>query len=264
MDSFARYLSEIVRLRPAVGAGSHPENLVVLPVVDSTNSLARAIVKEYETEEQSLRSLLVLALEQSGGRGRHGRTWSSPAGKGVYASRVLTVQDPAVLQGLPLLVGIGLCRALDPFLPAPSRLKWPNDILVEGRKIGGILIEAMVQPESDSRAILGFGINHGHGAGDLPETGTSVLLQGRSDVSLEELTWKLVEGVERELTHLGDIAYAVAAYRELSAHRPGDRISCRVAERTVEGTFTGIDELGRLVLEADGEEIRVSSGEVIG
>ena len=260
MDSFARYLSEIVRLRPQ----GHPENLVVLPVVDSTNRLARSVVKEYEAEEQSLRSLLVLALEQSGGRGRHGRSWSSPAGKGVYASRVLTVQDPAVLQSLPLLVGIGLCRALDPFLPAPSRLKWPNDILVEGRKIGGILIEAMVQPESESRAILGFGINHGHEAGDLPETGTSILLEGRSEVSLEELTWKLVEGVERELTHLGDIAYAVAAYRELSVHRPGDRISCRVAERTVEGTFTGIDELGRLVLEADGEEIQVSSGEVIG
>lgn len=260
MDSFARYLSEIVRLRPQ----GHPENLVVLPVVDSTNRLARSVVKEYEAEEQSLRSLLVLALEQSGGRGRHGRSWSSPAGKGVYASRVLTVQDPAVLQSLPLLVGIGLCRALDPFLPAPSRLKWPNDILVEGRKIGGILIEAMVQPESESRAILGFGANHGHEAGDLPETGTSILLEGRSEVSLEELTWKLVEGVERELTHLGDIAYAVAAYRELSVHRPGDRISCRVAERTVEGTFTGIDELGRLVLEADGEEIQVSSGEVIG
>lgn len=267
MDSFARYLSEIERLRPAWQAGRHPENLVVLPVVDSTNRMARAIVREYEAEEQSLRSLLILALEQSGGRGRHGRNWSSPAGKGVYASRVLTVEDAGVLQSLPLLVGIGLCRALDPFLPAPSRLKWPNDILVEGRKIGGILIEAMVQPELESRAILGFGINHGHEAGDLPETGTSVLLQGRSgcsDVSLEELTWKLVEGVERELAHLGDLDYAVAAYRELSVHRPGDRISCRVGDRTVEGTFTAIDELGRLVLEADGEEMRVSSGEVIG
>ncbi len=260
MDSFARYLNEIVRLRPQ----GHPENLVVLPVVDSTNRIARSIVKEYEAEEQSLRSLLVLALEQSGGRGRHGRTWSSPAGKGIYASRVLTVPDTAMLQSLPLLVGIGLSRALDPFLPAPSRLKWPNDILVEGWKIGGILIEAMVQPESESRAILGFGINHGHETGDLPETGTSIFLQGRSDVSLEELTWKLVEGIERELAYLGDIAYAVAAYRELSVHRPGDRITCRVADRTVEGTFTGIDELGRLVLEADGEEIRVSSGEVIG
>lgn len=261
MESFDRYLREIVRLRPA---GGHPENLVVVPVVDSTNRLARSIVKEYETEEQSLRSLLVLALEQSGGRGRHDRSWSSPAGKGVYASRVMTVPDAAVLQGLPLLAGIGLCRALAPFLPAPARLKWPNDIVVESRKIGGILIEARIQAESDSRAVLGFGINHGHEAADLPEAGTSVLLQGSSEVSLEELTWKLVEGVERELARLGDTAYAVAAYRELSVHRPGDRISCRVAERTVEGTFLEIDEHGRLVLDADGEEMRVSSGEVIG
>lgn len=261
MEDFDRYLREIVRLRPA---GGDPENLVVLPVVESTNAIARLIVREYETEEQSLPSLLILALEQSGGRGRHGRSWSSPAGKGVYASRVMTVPDPSVLQSLPLLAGIGLCRALEPFLPSPARLKWPNDVLVEGRKIGGILIEAMVQPESDSRAILGFGINHGHEAGDLPETGTSVLLQGRSGVSLEELTWKLVEGLERELAHLGDLEYAGAAYRELSVHRPGDRITCRMAERTVQGTFVEIDELGRLVLDADGEETRVSSGEVIG
>lgn len=260
MEPFDRYLREIVRLRPA----GHPENLVVLPVVDSTNRIARSIVKEYETEEQSLRSLLILALGQSEGRGRHDRSWSSPAGKGVYASRVMTVPEPSMLQSLPLLAGVGLCRALAPFLPAPARLKWPNDILVDGRKIGGILIESRIQPESDSRAILGFGINHGHEAADLPETGTSILLQGRSGVSLEELTWKLVEGVERELTHLGDLAYAVAAYRELSVHRPGDRISCRVADRTVEGTFVEIDEHGRLVLDADGETMRVSSGEVIG
>jgi BirA family biotin operon repressor/biotin-[acetyl-CoA-carboxylase] ligase len=266
MDPFRRYLDEIERLRPA---GRPPENLVVLPRVDSTNRLARAIVDEYAAEEQPLHPLLVLALEQSGGRGRQGRSWTSPPGKGVYASRVVTVEDASWLQALPLLVGIGLCRALDPYLPSPTpcRLKWPNDLLVEvageGKKIGGILIEAVSQPGMPALAIVGFGVNHGHEAADLPETGTSLrLLEAR--VSLEALTWALVEGIERELAHLSDMVYTVTAWRERSVHQPGDPLVCRLPDRTVEGTFVAIDDQGRLVLRTGTEEMRISSGEVIG
>lgn len=253
---FSVYLREIERLRP----GRVPENLVVLPIVDSTNRLARAIVQEYETEEQPLPPLLILALEQSGGRGRQGRSWASPAGRGVYATRVLSVEDAGALQTLPLLVGIGLCRALAPLVPSSCRLKWPNDLLVEGKKIGGILIEAMVRAEGESRALIGFGVNVRQEQEEMPETATSVHRLGGTG-SLEDVTWRLVEGLERELEHLGDLAYAAAAYRELSVHRPGDRIVCRVGEGTVEGTFLEIDDQGRLVLD-DGT--RLSSGEVMG
>lgn len=252
MDDFGRYLGEIERLRPERA----PENLILLPVVDSTNRIAREIVKEYETEEQPLPPLLILAFEQSGGRGRLGRTWTSPAGKGVYATRVLTVPDAGVLQTLPLLVGIGLCRALSPL---SCRLKWPNDLLVEGKKIGGILIEAMVHTEGESRALIGFGVNVGQELDEMPETATSAHRLGGTG-SLEDVTWKLVEGLERELEHLGDLAYAAAAYRELSVHQSGDRIVCRVGEETVEGAFVEIDDQGRLVLD-NGQ--RLSSGEVI-
>ena len=256
---FSGYLGEIERLRPE----RVPENLVLLPVVDSTNRIARAIVQEYETEEQPLPPLLILAFEQSGGRGRQGRTWTSPPGKGVYATRVLTVQDASVLQTLPLLVGVGLCRALAPLVPSSCRLKWPNDLLVEGKKIGGILIEAMVHTEGESRALIGFGVNVQQEPEEMPETATSVRRLGGTG-SLEDVTWGLVEGLERELEHLGDLAYASAAYRELSIHRPGDRIVCRVGESTVEGAFVEIDDQGRLVLDTGNSGLRLSSGEVMG
>lgn len=263
MDFFDRYVEELVGRRGRRG----PENVVVLPRVESTNELARSIVTEYESEGEELRPLLVLAFEQSGGRGRHGRSWASPAGKGVYATLVLTVPEPEALQTLPLLVGVGLCRALSPHLAAPCRLKWPNDLLLETegarRKIGGVLIEALVRPDGESRAIVGFGVNHGHGLDELPATGTSVLLQGSAGVTLEDLTWDLVTGVERELAHLGDVAYAVEAYRSWSVHRTGERLVCRVGGETVEGTFLGFDERGFLLLESDGREVRLSAGEVI-
>jgi BirA family transcriptional regulator, biotin operon repressor / biotin---[acetyl-CoA-carboxylase] ligase len=260
---FDRYVEGLERRRERRG----PENLVVLPSVDSTNALARAIIAEYQSEAQKLQPLLVLALEQSGGRGRQGRSWSSPRGKGIYATRVVTVGEPALLQTLPLLVGVGLCRALSPHLPSPCRLKWPNDLLVEvggeRRKIGGILIEASVRPGEEALAIVGFGVNYLHGAGELPETATSLALLGGVVVSLADLTWDLVQGLEAELSHLGDAAYAVASYRALSVHRPGERIACRVGETVLEGRFLGFDAAGRLLLESGGRQIPVAAGEVI-
>ena len=271
MGSFSGYLADLERARPAGGSGRGPENLVVVCSVSSTNRLARDVAAEYEREAQHLHPMLILAHEQSGGRGRQGRSWSSPAGKGVYASRVLTVDGAELLPPLPLLVGVGLCRALSRHLPVPCRLKWPNDLVVETpegrRKIGGILIEALVRPGEPGNsaavaAIIGFGINHGHEAGELPETGTSLRLLG-GGASLAQLTWDLVAGLESELEHLGDAAYAAAAYRDLSVHRPGDLLAARAGEEVVEGRFAGFDERGHLLLDRDGEELRLTAGEVI-
>lgn len=267
---FAAYLEELERTRPLREdrrGGGIPENLVIVRSVTSTNLLAREVVKEYEQEEQELHPMLFLAMEQRGGRGRQGRTWTSPAGKGVYATRVLWADNAGDLQTLPLLVGLGLCQALAPHLPVPCRLKWPNDLIAETgegrRKIGGILIESLVRPDGGAVAIIGFGVNHGHEAGDLPETGTSLRLLGAGDAPLARLAWDLISGLESELEHLGDFAYAVEGYRGLSVHRPGEPISCRVGEGTIEGRFLGFDERGRLRLDRNGEELLLSSGEVV-
>jgi len=267
---FERYMAGLRRRREGPGGkglAGGPENLVVLPRLDSTNTLARAIVAEYQNEAQTLHPLIVVGLEQTDGRGRHGRSWSSPAGKGVYATRVVQVDDPGMLQTLPLLAGVGLCRALAARLPVPCRLKWPNDLLVEvkgeRRKIGGILIEAAVRPEEPTLALIGFGVNVFHETADLPETATSVRLLGGDAGTLEDFTWDLVEGLEAELEHLGDTSYAVESYRALSVHRPGEPIACRVGESVTTGTFVGFGDSGRLLLESEGRVVPIASGEVI-
>ena len=279
---FSHYLQDLERLRPAA-AGMPLPNLAALSCIDSTNRLARDVAACYDSEGLDLHPLLVLAFEQSGGRGRRGRTWSSPRGKGVYATLLQPLTATERLETLPLLVGIGLCRALAPHLAFPCRLKWPNDVVVDfppeppekeapdgmapgrsgRRKIGGILIEATIQPEVSGAAFIGFGVNHGQDEDELPAGATSVKLAGASPVSLPELTWELTRGVLQELTHLGDTEYTVAAYRELSAHRPGDKLSCRVGDTQIEGTFTGFDERGLLLLSSNGEELRIAAGEVI-
>jgi BirA family transcriptional regulator, biotin operon repressor / biotin---[acetyl-CoA-carboxylase] ligase len=263
-DRYDLYVRELLE-RSRRGGG--PENVAILSEVGSTNALARAIATHYQNEDERLRPLVLLAFEQTGGRGRQGRSWSSPAGKGAYVTRVIETDDPALLQTLPLLVGVGLCRALAPHLPVPCRLKWPNDLLVEvageRKKIGGILIEALVRPGESSLGLIGFGVNLFHEEEDLPETGTSVRLAGGNGARLAGLTWDLVEGVEAELTHLGDHAYAVESYRPLSVHQPGERIVCRLGDTVIEGAFAGFDETGRLLLDSDGRRIPVAAGEVI-
>jgi len=331
---FERYVTEIERGRArAATAGTHgSENLVIVARTVSTNLLARGVAADYETEGLDLSPMLVLALEQSGGRGRQGRSWSSPRGQGVYATLAQPYAKPELLPALPLLVGVGLCRALAPHLPHGCRLKWPNDLVVphgsedpaggdlaEGSvgaaaadevnaaarrsdradgtrgatrasKIGGILIEALVHPGDGCVALIGFGVNHGQRLEELPPGATSLLLEtgghlgsGRG-IGLAELTWELVAGVERELAHVGDLPYAVAAYRELTIHRPGDWLVCRVGEREIAGAFAGIDDAGRLRLRRrpqpdatpgpsggghprDGgeasEEVALSAGEVV-
>ncbi len=317
---FDRYVAEIERGRARAGAAGRgaPDNLVVLARTESTNVLARGVAVDFESEGLPLSPTLVLALEQTAGRGRQGRAWSSPRGQGVYATLVQPYDRPELLPSLPLLVGIGLCRALGPHLPRGCRLKWPNDLLVpgdpggdaegdaegdagregesgdaesgaparRGRKIGGVLIEALVHPGDGCVALIGFGVNHGQRPEELPPGATSLLLEsgghlgGGAGIGLAELTWELVAGVERELARVEDLAYAVAAYRQLIIHRPGDRLVCQVGEQRIEGTFAGIDDAGRLRLrrhpapsevpagaagsgEGANGEIVLSAGEVI-
>src|SRR5262249_28098755 len=150
------------------------------------------------------------------------------------------------------------CRGLDPYLPAPCRLKWPNDLMAGGqggrpnRKIGGILVESTLQPGACSVALVGFGVNHGQTVAGLPvPNATSLALAspgGEPAVDLPRLTWELVAAVERELARAGEAGYAVAAYRERTVHRPGERLVARTGEETVEGRFAGFDEHGRLLL----------------
>jgi|HubBroStandDraft_3_1064219.scaffolds.fasta_scaffold19350_2 BirA family biotin operon repressor/biotin-[acetyl-CoA-carboxylase] ligase len=274
-SSFAEYVAELRALRE--GSGRHGlDNLVALRRAVSTNRLAREIALDYESEGLELCPLLIVAWEQSGGRGRQARSWSSPPGRGVYATLLLPFADPRALQSLPLLVGVGLCRALAPHLPRRCRLKWPNDLLAEGeagsvadpegprrRKLGGVLIETLVRPGEPSVAIVGFGVNRSHAGDELPPGATSLEREGGGRASLARLTWELAGGVMRELEHAGDTAYAVDAYRASSIHHPGERISFRVGDEVVDGVFLGFDEHGLLRLASAGRELAFSAGEVI-
>ncbi|HVR30282.1 MAG TPA: biotin--[acetyl-CoA-carboxylase] ligase [Thermoanaerobaculia bacterium] len=242
--------------------GIEASNVIVAECVDSTNTLARRLLEEAWTGPGPCPEVVIVALEQTAGRGRQGRSWVSRRGLGVYVT-LLAAVDEAELQTLPLLVGVGLARALRR-LGCPVRLKWPNDLQVDGRKLGGILIESISREASTAAAIIGFGVNHGHLRRELP-TPIAISLREVLDPlpPLPELIADLVEAVAVERAHAGDADYARQAYEELTVHRPGQTLRCRVAHEDLEGVFLGFDERGFLRLAVDGGERRVASGEIV-
>lgn len=273
MITFDDYKSQILDARRP-GAG--PENLVLLDTIDSTNRLASRMVRDYLEESLTPPPALLLACKQTGGKGRQGRTWESPRGGGLYATRVVISEAAEALTTLPLLVAVGMARALRAMLGgrgASCGIKWPNDLLVEGRKIGGILIEAVSRGESRPLAIVGYGANHSasHTGGDEVPVPKATTL-GRELCAHPEagelpgfgdFVWALVGAVEAELEHLGDMTYAVGGYQELTVHRTGDPVRCRMGGEVVRGTFRGFDERGFLLLETDAGIAPIAAGEVI-
>jgi len=239
------------------------ENLLVMRRADSTNSLARRVVSEFAAEDVAPPRLWIFAFAQHAGRGRHGRAWVSPPGLGVYATLSLGHVERRTLESLPLLVAESLCTTINRWVDGRCRLKWPNDLMVGGLKLGGVLIESVVRGGGHPAAIIGFGVNHGQGHGDLrSEHATSLRHEGAPAMSLAATAAELALDLETTLARPAD--GAAARYAALSMHSPGDPIRCRVAGgEIVEGTFAGFDELGFLRLGTGNGERLVSAGEVI-
>lgn len=291
---FTAFLEDLGRRAAAArdggdAAGAWARNLMVLRRVVSTNELGRRILDELGKERVPLPPAALVAWEQLDGRGRHGARWESPPGRGAYLSLLRPVADPAELPTLPLLAPVAVARAVDRFAGAGRcRIKWPNDLLVDGRKIAGVLIagvsgrfgaakggEGGKAAGAAGGVVLGVGVNHGQDAAQLegvaPRGATSLALLMDDPPPLSELVWALLETFEEELRWAGDGPAAVERYQAASLHQVGERLRCRAADGTLEGAFLGFDPRGFLRLELvtsgggrrAGEEVLVTAGEVV-
>jgi len=163
--------------------------------VGSTNDVARALA-----ERGAPAGTAVLAEEQTAGRGRSGRAWSSPPGLGIWLSMILRPEDLPAPGLLPLRVGLAAAGALAPFArPGLVQVKWPNDLLIDGRKLGGILCEGSWEAGSPSFVVVGIGINAWHAPGDFPEEirprATSLRIAGGWTPPRAEVAGALVRAV---------------------------------------------------------------------
>lgn len=161
----------------------------------STNDLARRLA-----DGGAASGTVVLADEQTAGRGRVGRQWVSPPGLGIWLSLVArprALPEPGLL---PLVVGVAVARALDPFAGAGTvQVKWPNDLLVGGAKVGGILCEGAWEEGAPSHVVVGIGLNVLHAPADFPleiaAVATSLRIAGAGAPSREEVAGAVVRAV---------------------------------------------------------------------
>jgi BirA family biotin operon repressor/biotin-[acetyl-CoA-carboxylase] ligase len=238
------------------------ESIAVIPRVASTNLVARRIVNECIENEESLPKAIIIAGEQFAGRGRNARQWSSPAGKGIYATTLLPV--PAVdLALIPLEMANIVSSYLREVFAIDARIKWPNDVLAGGRKIAGILIEARMNEER-AFVLIGTGINVEPVQDDLRPNATSISeLSPRDFRGIDVATEAFIEHLDQRLGRKLDRESVLDEWRKYSVHKPGDRIQCVVGERNIDGTWEGIDEHGRALLRSGSETIAVSAGDLI-
>ena len=237
------------------------ESVALIPRVASTNLVARRIVTECIDNELSLPQAIIIAGEQFAGRGRNERQWSSPAGKGIYATTLVS-RDAADLPLIPLSMATMVATFLRDTYGIDARIKWPNDVLVGGRKIAGILIEARIQ---DDRVflIIGTGINVEPVLDESRPNAVAISEVARNFTGVADAIRAFIEHVDEHFSK--DLVHdqVLATWRELSVHRPGDRIHCVLADRTIAGTWNGIDEQGRAMLETTTGSMTVSAGDLI-
>lgn len=252
-------------LERRIGSASFGHRIYYYPTIGSTNERALELIAAGEPEGG-----LVLAEEQTAGRGRRDRSWTSRPYLGIYASLILrpfvaTSRAPQ----FTLLAAVSAAEALRLACEVQARIKWPNDLVVGRRKIAGVLGEVRGSVAQIRDMVIGLGINVNHAADDFPaelrQTATSVRLETGAPGDRVELLATLLEQIEQRYQHLLNSGpeSLLREWESLSSLPLGSEIVVRGPSHPVRGVFRGIDEEGSLLLTgSDGATICAPFGEV--
>lgn len=247
-------------IAPAIRAQWLGAHRVELDECDSTNDDAARLARA-----GARHGTIVVARAQRAGRGRDGRSWASPRDAGLYLSAVIRPPLPLVdVPPMTLAIGVGVCDAIRA-VGAPAELKWPNDALVHGRKLAGVLVEAHSQGQRLDAVIVGIGVNLTAAALPPEVAATATSLEKATGGSVDRAAFidLLLAHVERWIDRYiaSGMAVIAPAWRERMV--AGIAARARVDGNEVCGEVAGLDGDGALVLrDATGRLHRVRSGDV--
>ncbi|WP_328857606.1 biotin--[acetyl-CoA-carboxylase] ligase [Williamsia herbipolensis] len=241
-----------------------------IEVVDRTGSTNADLVAR--CAEQDCVGAVLIAEEQVDGRGRQGRRWESVPGTHLAMSMVVDAHGPAAagaLGWIPLLTGVAVVSAIAEITGVSSQVKWPNDVLVEGLKVSGILAELAHGPQAPEvrrSVVVGVGVNTGLSADALPvPTATSLNLVTGTSVDRSRLAGAILASMARELSRWPHDLGALAEDYRAVCGTLGTRVRVDLPQsRTLVGTASDVDETGRIVItpESGGPAIAVNAGDV--
>jgi BirA family biotin operon repressor/biotin-[acetyl-CoA-carboxylase] ligase len=240
------------------------DNVVVMDAVDSTHTCARRFIDQMEEEGLPFRPAILITREQTAGVGRGDRSWSSPSG-GLYLTWIRSGIPEASVALLPILAAAAAHEALTGAGAVGLGIKWPNDLLVDGAKLGGLLVHVRHGDAVHAAVSLGLNLER---APSLPAdhgrrtTCLAECLAGRSVASVADDL--VVEFVVRLSMGLRNPERPFARWRDALIHQPGDAMRVRTGGGTVvEGVFSGTSPEGHVVLvTADGERT-LTGGDIL-
>ena len=244
------------------GINTYVGNTIIkLETVDSTNQYVKNNAKDLET------GTVVVAKEQTAGRGRLSRNWSSPSGDGIWMSFLLRPDlSPEKCSGLTLVTALALSKSLRKYTGMDLLIKWPNDVVCNGKKVAGILTELAVDNMETDYVVVGVGINVNtkEFPQEIRDVATSLFLEGAKERSFD----KIIQGFCAEFNKLYGIYVETAdlhnmkdEYEALLVNK--GRVVCIQEDgKEFKGIAVGINDEGELLFEKDSQIRTIRAGEV--
>lgn len=247
----------------------------------NTEKIGKRIIHFTETDSTNTQALLlarggaaegtvVLAERQTAGRGRMDRTWHSPPGAGIYLSVILTPRvSPSRLPGITLVAAVAGAESLKESTRVSVDIKWPNDLLLNGRKICGILTELHSREDGSPIVIVGIGINVNTPRDMFPEdianTASSIMIETGREASRKDIVSSLLGHFERWYRIYTEGGFAVILDRwKAYSGIIGRRIRVEQEGARTEGTVLDIDISGALIIHDDaGLRHSICSGDIV-
>lgn len=250
---------ELASIRRTAWAGN---NIVYYEVTDSTNIQAKRLA-----EEGAVHGTLVIAERQEAGRGRRGRAWESADHEGIFMTMLLRPDfKPQKASMLTIVAAMAVTKAIRTMIKLPAEIKWPNDIILNGKKICGILTEMSTEIDSINYVVIGIGINVSNRqfGKEAKEIATSIAMESGMQIhraDLIEAVWEQFEFYYDRFCKDGDLEGFRKEYNGCLANR-NRQVRILDPKEPFSGTAKGITRTGELIVET-GEGIKlVSSGEV--
>ena len=230
----------------------------------STNDVVEKLARDGVRE-----GVVVFAEAQTKGRGRLGRKWISPARKGLWFSVLLRPElRPQEATQLTVASATALRRAIESVTGLPGEIKWPNDIVIGGKKVAGILTELSAEPDRVRYVVLGIGVDVNLGAGEFPpelrKVATSLKIESGRTVPRAELATAILRELDADYARLGGGDFAKVA-DEWQAHCQtiGRNVTIQIGERKIRGRAEALDDTGALLLRTEhGHLEHITGGDV--
>lgn len=251
--------NELVSIRKTKWVGTE---ICYFDVTDSTNTQAKSL-----GEGDAPNGTLVVAGKQESGRGRRGRSFESPAGTGIFMTLLLRPEiEPQNASMLTLVSALAVAKGIEHMVDLPVQIKWPNDIVINGKKVCGILTEMSAQMDYVNYIVIGIGINVGNEEfpEEIKDVATSIYLESGKHVNramLIKKIWEEFEDYYELYEKTQDLSSLVKEYDSYLVNR-GQKVRVLDSKEPYEGKAMGITDRGELIVDTWEARRLVSAGEV--